>query len=253
MTLEDKTVIIVGGAQNIGFATAKQMAQQKANVVIADIKKDLGEGAAETLRQEGGQAIYIETDIRDEASVAHMVDETVARFGRLDMAVNGATLPSDERMLADMDEEELDEHFAVGLRGMALCMKYQVKQMLKQDTGGSIVNLSSMYAMRPQTISPIYIAAKRAVIGLTQNVALDYADKKIRVNALAPGVIGTKLLEDSINYFGIDPLEYASQLSMLGRFAKNEEIAEGITWLCSDEASFITAAVLPIEGGYLSM
>lgn len=142
---------------------------------------------------------------------------------------------------------------SVDLKGVALCLKYEIQQMLTQGSGGSIVNTSSVSGIRPQPLTPAYIAAKHAVIGLTKSAAMDYSPKGIRVNSVAPGAIDTPMLRGALEQFGFDPVAYAKQLSMLGRFAQAEEVAHANLWLASDDSSFVTGATYAVDGGYTAM
>lgn len=251
--VEGKVTIITGAAKGIGASTADLFAQNGAKVVIADMNEELGNETAERIKEAGGVAHFIYADVTKEADVVELIENTVALYGRLDAAVNNAALLADDRMILEMDPETMDRMFAVNLKGVALCMKHEIRQMLKQSSGGTIVNISSMHGIRPQPISPVYVTTKASVIGLSKSAALDYAEQNIRVNALAPGSIITPLLQRCIEHFGFDEREYARQLSMLGRFAKPTEIAEGAMWLCSDDASFVTGITLAVDGGYTAM
>lgn len=142
---------------------------------------------------------------------------------------------------------------SIDLKGVALCLKYELQQMMKQGDGGSIINTSSVSGIRPQPGTPAYIAAKHAVIGLTKTAAMDYSPHQIRVNSVAPGAIDTPMLQGALVQFGLDPVDYAKQLSMLGRFAQPEEVAEPNLWLASDDSSYVTGTVLNVDGGYTAM
>ena len=152
-----------------------------------------------------------------------------------------------------MDDEEFDALIGVDLKGVALCMKYELRQMMKQNTGGSIVNISSVSGIRPQPATPIYVAAKFGVNGLTKQAAMDFSGKGIRINAVAPGAIDTPMLRGALEQFGFDADSYAKQLSMLGRFAQANEVAQTNLWLISDLASYVTGAIISVDGGYTAM
>lgn len=251
--VQGKVTIITGAAKGIGAATAELFAQNGAKVVIADINEERGNQTVEKIREANGEATFIYADVTNEQDVINLIEKTVAHYGCLDAAVNNAALLPDDKMILEMDVDTLDRMFAVDLKGVAICMKHEIRQMLKQKNGGSIVNISSMHGIRPQPISPIYVTAKAGIIGLTKSGAIDYAEQGIRINALAPGSIVTPLLRRSLEHFGFDEREYARQLSMLGRFAEPAEIAEGTMWLCSDDASFVTGITLAVDGGYTAM
>ncbi|MGI6678475.1 MAG: SDR family NAD(P)-dependent oxidoreductase [Dehalobacterium sp.] len=251
--LDGKVAIVTGAAMGMGAATAELFAQNGAKVVIADFNEELGKKQTEKIMTAGGTASFINVDVSDPTAVERMVQFTVDTYGKLDCAVNNAARTPDDKPLAEMSKKVMDGVLAVDLKGVALCLKYEIMQMLKQGTGGSIINISSVSGIRPQPGTPIYIAAKFGVIGLTKSASMDYSDKGIRVNSVAPGAVKTPMLMDALEHFGFDPEAYAKQLSMLGRFAEASEIAEASMWLASDESSYITGAVLAVEGGYTSM
>lgn len=182
-----------------------------------------------------------------------MVQFTVDTYGKLDVAVNNAAITPDDKPVAEMDMEYYDKLMAVDLKGVILCMKYELQQMEKDGTKGSIINTSSVSGIRPQPGTPAYIAAKHAVIGVTKSAAMDYSPKGIRVNSVAPGAIDTPMLRGALDQFGFDPEEYAKQLSMLNRFAQAEEVAQANAWLASDLSSYVTGTVMNVDGGYTSM
>ena len=182
-----------------------------------------------------------------------MVKFAVDTYGRLDIAVNNAAITPDDKPIADFDEAYWDRLMSIDLKGVALSLKYEVRQMMSQGGGGSIINTSSVSGIRPQPGTPAYIAAKHAVIGLTKSAAIDYSPHNIRINSVAPGAIDTPMLRGALEQFSLNPEEYAKQLSMLGRFAKPEEVAHANLWLASDDSSFVTGAVYAVDGGYTAM
>ncbi|NLB52473.1 MAG: SDR family oxidoreductase [Syntrophomonadaceae bacterium] len=251
--LNGKVVIITGGAMGMGAATAELMAQAGGKIVIADFNEELGRQQTQKIIDAGGTAAFINTDVSNPKNVEAMVQFAVDTYGRLDGAVNNAARTPDSKPLADMDDEEFDALIGVDLKGVALCMKYELRQMMKQNTGGSIVNISSVSGIRPQPANPIYVAAKFGVNGLTKQAAMDYSCNGIRINAVAPGAIDTPMLRGALQQFGFDPEAYAKQLSMLGRFAQADEVAQANLWLISDLASYITGAIITVDGGYTAM
>ncbi|HRO43769.1 MAG TPA: SDR family oxidoreductase [Flavipsychrobacter sp.] len=182
-----------------------------------------------------------------------MVKFTVNTYGRLDVALNNAAITPDDKPIADFDEAYWDRLMSIDLKGVALGLKYQIQQMMAQGGGGSIINTSSVSGIRPQPGTPAYIAAKHAVIGLTKSAAMDYSPHGIRINSVAPGAIDTPMLRVALEQFGFDPQAYAKQLSMLGRFADADEVAKAHLWLASDDSSYVTGAVISVDGGYTSM
>ncbi len=251
-SVEDKVVIITGAGQGMGAAAAELFADAGAKVIVADFNEKTGMAEVEKIRKNHGEATFCKVDVTKEEEVKNMVDFTVKTYGRLDVAINNAARTPDDKPLAELDINEFDKVMDVDIRGVALCMKYEIKQMLKQTEGGSIVNTSSVSGIRPQPNTPAYVAAKHAVIGLTKQGALDYSHYNIRINAVAPGAIDTPMLRNALVQFNLDPDEYAKQLSMLGRFGKPEEIAKAYLWLASDLSSFVTGICLSVDGGYVS-
>ena len=251
--LNGKVVIITGAAMGMGAATAELMAKAGGKVVIADMNEEVGRQQTEKINAAGGTAAFVKVDVSDEKAVEAMVQFAVDTFGRLDGAVNNAARIPDDKPLAELYENVWDHLLAVDLKGVALCLKYEIRQMLKQGGGGSIVNTSSVSGIRPQPANPAYVAAKHGVIGLTRQAAMDYSPSGIRVNSVAPGAIDTPMLQEALIKFGLDPVTYPKQLSMLGRFAQASEVAEGNLWLISDLSSYVTGTVLSIDGGYTAM
>jgi NAD(P)-dependent dehydrogenase (short-subunit alcohol dehydrogenase family) len=251
--LKGKVVIVTGAAMGMGAATAELIAKSNGKVVIADFNEEAGKKETQNIIDSGCKAAFVKVDVSKENEVEAMVKFTVDTFGRLDAAINNAARTPDDKPLADMDANVFDALIAVDLKGVALCLKYEIRQMMKQGTGGAIVNTSSVSGIRPQPANPAYVAAKHGVIGLTRNAAMDYSPHGIRVNSVAPGAIDTPMLRGALKQFGFDPVEYAKKLSMLGRFARAEEVAEANLWLISDLSSYITGAVYAVDGGYTAM
>ncbi len=237
----------------IGAKTAELFAREGAKVVIADYNEEKGLEQTNKIKAEGGECSFVKTDVSKSEDVQNMVKFTVDTYGRLDVAVNNAAITPDDKPLADFDEAYWDRLMSIDLKGVALCLKYELQQMMKQGDGGSIINTSSVSGIRPQPGTPAYIAAKHAVIGLTKTAAMDYSPHQIRVNSVAPGAIDTPMLQGALVQFGLDPVDYAKQLSMLGRFAQPEEVAEANLWLASDDSSYVTGTVLNVDGGYTAM
>lgn len=248
--IDGKVVIVTGAGQGMGAATAELFAEAGAKVVVADFNEKTGEAEAQKIRDSHGNAVFCKVDVSNEEQVKNMVDFTVETYGRLDVAVNNAARTPDDKPIAEMDINEFDAIMAVDLRGVALCLKYEIIQMMKQDEGGSIINTSSVSGIRPQPANPAYVTAKHGVIGLTKQAALDYSQYNIRINSVAPGAIDTPMLRNALVQFGFEPEAYAKQLSMLGRFGKAEEIAKAYLWLASDLSSFVTGTCLEVDGGY---
>lgn len=237
IALDGKVAIITGAAMGMGAATAKLFAEAGAKVVIADFNEEMGRKETDKICQAGGAASFINVDVSKSKAVEEMVRFTVDTYGRLDVAVNNAARTPDDKPIADLEEGVFDSLISVDLKGVALCMKYELKQLMKQGDGGSIINISSVSGIRPQPANPCYVAAKHGVIGLTKCGAMDYSPYGIRINSVAPGAVDTPMLQGALKQFGFDPVEYAKQLSMLGRFAQAKEVAQASLWLASDLSS----------------
>ncbi|MGO1544960.1 MAG: SDR family NAD(P)-dependent oxidoreductase [Gulosibacter sp.] len=248
--LQDKVIIVTGGAQGMGEATARLAANAGAKVVLADFNEAGGQAVVDSITADGGQATFVKTDVSNPASVENMVKQTVDAYGRLDGAVNNAALKPDVDPLSDLDDEYFDRLIGVDLKGVALCLKYELRQLIAQGDGGSIVNISSTNGFRPQYNQGVYTAAKHGVVGLTKNAALENGPHNIRVNSVAPGAIETPMLVESIQDNNLKPEDVAPRLSVLNRFGKPEEVAEGSVWLLSDNSSYVTGTVLHVDGGY---
>lgn len=250
--LAGKVAIVTGAAMGMGEATAKLFAEAGAKVAVADFNVEHGERVATEIEAAGGVATFLRADVSKADEVERMVADTVAAYGRLDAAVNNAALTPDDKPASDFDEDYWDRLMAVDLKGTALCMKYELRQMIAQGHGGSIINISSVSGFRPQPNNIAYVAAKHAVVGMTKVAALENGDKNIRVNSVAPGAIDTPMLRGALEQFGLDADEYAPQLSLLNRFGRAEEIAQATLWLASDLSSYVTGTTLHVDAGYTS-
>ena len=249
--LEGKVALVTGAGSGIGRASALAFAREGASVVVnfsANIK-----GAEETVRmigEAGGNAISIQAHVEKAAEVEAMVNKTIETYGRLDCAFNNAGVPASGKRTADCSEEDWDHIININLKGVWLCMKYEIPQMLKQGKG-AIVNNSSIAGLVGQQKRPAYIASKHGVVGLTKVAALDYIKDNIRVNAVCPAGIVTPILE---RVFARGPGWKEEMLHdvPMGRLGMPEEVAEAVVWLCSDAASFITGHALPVDGAWVA-
>ena len=248
--LNNKVAIVTGGGAGMGAATAKLFAQHNAQVVVADIDEETGKKVVKEINAEDGEAIFLKTDVSVQEDVENMVQTTIEEYGKLDIAVNNAARSPDSAPLAEMDEKEFDSIIAINLRSVAICMKYEIKEMLSQNEGGSIINISSISGIRPQPGNPAYMASKHGVNGLTKSASYDYSDKGIRVNTVAPGAIDTPMLRNAAEEGNLDLDEYGDYISTMGRIGDPEEVAQANLWLASEKSSYVTGQNIPVDGGY---
>jgi NAD(P)-dependent dehydrogenase (short-subunit alcohol dehydrogenase family) len=246
--LQDKIALITGGAGGIGRATALAFAREGAKVAVVDHNATAAAEVALAVAAEGGEAISLQTDVTRADQVAAMVDQVVTRFGRLDIAFNNAGIDIEHEPLAKTSEEAFDQLMSVNVKGVWLCMKYEIQHMLKQG-GGAIVNTSSIGGLIGAARQPIYGATKHAVLGLTKAAAVEYGRKGIRVNAVCPGIIRTEMTERAI---ARDPRrqKYIDQAHPIGRLGEAEDIARSVVFLCSDDAAFVLGHSLAVDGGF---
>src|SRR5882757_10496502 len=239
-------VLITGGLSGIGRATALAFAKKGANVVVSGRRDEAGKALVKELRSFGTEAEYINADVRMEDDVRALVDQTVARFGRLDVAVNNAGTEGQVGPILDQTAETYAATFDTNVLGVLLSMKHQVRVMQPQGSG-SIINISSTYGHEGAAGASVYVGSKHAIEGITKSVALEIAKSGIRVNAVAPGPIDTGMLT---SFTGTAENKAALVTSVpLGRLGLSEEVADGIVFIASDEARFITGHVLNVDGG----
>ncbi|TGO66820.1 hypothetical protein BOTNAR_0053g00130 [Botryotinia narcissicola] len=249
--LKGKVAIITGGSQGMGKATASVFLRAGAQVVIADVKELEGRATEKELSQ-FGEIIFVRCDIAKSADVQNLIAATVEKFGKLDVAVNNAALTPDKTQLINFDEDYWNTLVGINLTGTALCCKYEMQQMAKQGTKGSIVNIASINAFRPQPNMPAYTATKHAIIGLTKHASVEGGPKGIRVNAVAPGAIFSDMSAAALEIMGTTMEEFAPTVSNLHRFGVAHEVAQASLWLSSDNSSYVTGVCLPVDGGYLA-
>lgn len=244
---KNRVAFITGASSGIGAATALAFAQQGANVVIADVNPK-GEEVASAARKLGVQAIYQKCDTASPFDVENAIKRTLQEFGHLHYAFNNAGVDGAQAPTSECTEENWDKVLSINLKGVWLCMKYQIPQMLKQGSG-VIVNCSSVAGLMGFAGIPAYTASKHGVIGLTKAAALELAPRKIRVNAICPGVIDTPMVDHYVK----GDAELKRQMianEPIGRMGKPEEVADSVLWLCSSRSSFVTGVALPVDGGW---
>ncbi len=250
--LANRTVFITGGLSGIGKACAIAAAKEGANIAVADRKPVDEVEAMKAIKQENGKAIFIECDVSVFAQVESAIEKVVNTFGRLDVALNNAGIGGEPNKVGDMTEEGWLKVIGVNLNGVFNCMRHELAQMAKQQSG-VIVNMASILGRVGFATSAHYVAAKHGVIGLTQTAALEYATEGIRINAICPGFIDTPLLASG----GISDHEEVKQLIIglhpMKRLGKSEEIATGFIFLACDDSSFMTGTAIEMDGGYLAI
>ena len=246
MLLEGKITFVTGAASGIGEATAKRFAREGATVTVADVNDTQGERVVQEIRDAGGTADYFHADIASETGAQELVDHVVSTYGRLDVAVNNAGLAETPGLMHDLTPAAWNRTISIDLTGTWLCMKAELAHFVTVG-GGVIVNTASGAGEKATPGLTAYSAAKHGVIGLTRTGAMDYIKQNIRINAVAPGTIETPAM---LNFGEAQLAEWAA-LMPTGRMGKADEIANGIVWLASDEASYVTGTVLEIDGGYM--
>lgn len=240
--------LVTGASSGIGRATAHAFASAGYTTIIADLHEQQGAEALAECEREGATCRFIRCDVSDEASVRDMILEIVSSFGRLDAAFNNAGIEGAGAPTGECTTENFDRVIGVNLRGVFLCMREELRQMTRQEAGGAIVNCSSVAGLVGFAGIPAYVASKHGVVGLTRNAALEYAQQKIRVNAVCPGAIETPML-DRLMSAGV-PRESIVATEPVGRLGKPEEIAAAVLWLCGGDASFVTGQAIAIDGGW---
>lgn len=248
--LQDKVGIVTGGTSGIGRDAAVLFAKAGARVVVAGRREAEGKETIDLVRAAGGEGLFVKTDVSRAAEVHALVQKTVEKFGRLDVAFNNAGIEGNWLPIAEQSEEDWDRTIAINLKGTWLCLKYEIQQMLKQGGGGAIVNMASVAGMVGSPGAATYCASKHGVMGLTKSAALETAKSGIRVNAVCPAVIETPMGE---RLWGEpEARKFALGFHPIGRFGRPMEIAEAVVWMCSDRASFMTGQSLVLDGGFLA-
>lgn len=247
MILQNKVAIVTGGASGIGKATAILLAKEGANVIISDIHAEQGEEVATEIRNTGGNAFFLKADTSLPDDHKALVEGTIAKYGKLDIAVNNAGIGGPLSLTGTYPIDGWQNVIETNLSGVFYAMRYQIPAMEKN--GGSIINVASILGAVGTRFSPAYVAAKHGVVGLTKAAALEYADKNIRINSVGPAYIKTPLVMNALDEATRDMLV---GMHPMGRMGESEEVAEIILWLASAKSSFATGAYYALDGGYLA-
>jgi NAD(P)-dependent dehydrogenase (short-subunit alcohol dehydrogenase family) len=247
---EGKVVLVTGGGSGIGRATSLAFASEGAKVVVDDIKVEGGEETVRLIKAAAGEAVFVKADVSKAPEVEAMVQKAIDTYGRLDCAYNNAGVGEPLKRVHKTSEDNWDRVMATNLKGVYLCMKYELPHMAKQGKG-AIVNTSSLAGLKGLSGQAAYVASKHGVVGLTKSAAIEYATLGIRINCICPGVINTPLIAPNMKdrphvekgYIDMEPI---------GRLGKPEEIASAVLWLCSDEASFAVGSIFSVDGGVVA-
>jgi len=245
--VEGKIALVTGGGSGIGRASALAFAREGAKVVLADVIVEGGEETVGMIKKAGGEAIFVKADVSKATEVEALIAKAVETYGRLDCAYNNAGIEGSAATTTDYAEESWDRVIAINLKGVWLCMKYEIPQMLKQG-GGTIVNTASAAGLVGFRRGSAYVASKHGVVGLTKTAALEYAKSGVRVNAICPGAIDTPMM-GRITDHRPQRAERMAAGEPVGRMGMPEEIAGAVVWLCSDAASFVTGHAMAVDGG----
>jgi len=249
--LDGRVALVTGAGSGIGRAAALAFAREGAEVVICDIDPKGGEETVAKLKAAGAKAEFFRLDVTQASQVEELIGNIVKTRGRLDCAYNNAGIEGEIAFTADQNERAFDRVIAVNVKGVWLCMKHEIRQMVKQGRG-AIVNTASVAGLRGFQALPIYVASKHAVIGLTKSASIEYARAGIRVNAICPGPIETPMMERIGSAEGQATRADYEAFVPMRRYGTPDEIAQSVLWLCSDAASYITGAALAADGGILA-
>lgn len=247
MRLANKVAIVTGGGGDIGRATALRFAQEGAKVMVADVSEENGLKTVRAIKQQDREAAFIRTDMTNPADVVQMVEKAADIFGQINILYNNAGINADEKKIPDVSLEEWQRVMDINITGVFLGLKHVLPHM---ESGSSIINTASIAGMKGQKLVAAYSASKSSVIALTKTAATEFGRKNIRVNAVAPGIIDTKMVDD---WKKTDKWPILSTANALRRIGKPEEVANAVLFLASDEASFITGETLVIDGGTLNI
>lgn len=243
----EKVVLVTGGSTGIGKAAAKAFGKQGYKVVISGRRAEVGEEAAQEICDAGGEAIFVKADMSVEKEVEALIKTTVQHYGHLDSAFNNAGIEGGGVQLINLAETEWDRVMDNNLKSVWLSMKYEIPHM--KDNGGSIVNNSSVLGQIGRPNTSAYAASKAGIIGLTKAAAIEYANAKVRINAVAPAVIETDLATRAFGFSNEANRARMAAQHPIGRLGQSDEVASAVLWLCSDSASFVTGQIINVDGG----
>jgi NAD(P)-dependent dehydrogenase (short-subunit alcohol dehydrogenase family) len=249
MNFQGKVALVTGGSSGMGRATAIAFANYGAKVIVAARREDKSQAVINQIRDSGGDAYFIKTDMANPDEIRSLIEKTVEHYGRLDFAFNNAGVEGKFAPITELSETDWEQTISVNLKAVWLCMKYEIGQMLLQESGGAIVNTSSWLAKGGLVGSTIYSASKGGLDGMIRPAALEYASRNIRINNINPGIVDTEMLR---RFFHPDddaakPFRHHIPAQRLGT---SEELAQTVIWLCSDAASYITGQTISVDGGY---
>jgi len=247
-SLKDKVALVTGAGSGIGVAIALAYHQAGASVVVADVDVEGGKETVKKIKDEGGNAFFIKTDVSKPKACEKAVKAAVKKYGNLHIACNNAGIGGEAALIGELSPDDWNKVIQVNLNGVFYGMRYQIPAMLESG-GGAIINIASVLGKVGFETSGAYVAAKHGVIGLTQNAGLEYGGQGIRVNAVGPGFIKTPLLEDNLSK---KQMKEIAALHPIGRMGEAEEVAELVLWLSSEKASFATGTYYALDGGYLA-
>lgn len=250
-SLHGKVALVTGAGTGIGSATAKLLAAKGAVVLVTDFDDAAGQATTTAITDAGGEAVYLHADMSSPDDIGSMVATAVEKWGRLDCAVNNAGIAGIlGASLADYPDDIFDKVISVNLKGVFLCMKHQINQMLTQDSGGAIVNVASAAGLIGLP-NAAYTASKHGVVGMTKSAAIAYSKNRIRINSVCPGYIDTPAIAPALNA-GEEVANALVAMHPIGRLGEADEIAEAIAWLCSDAASFMAGHAMAVDGGLVA-
>lgn len=250
---DGRVALVTGGAQGMGREIAERFGREGASVVVGDISEDGGNETVANIVKAGGKAVFLRTDVSKASDVNALVRLALDTYGDLHHAVNAAAIEGEAPNLLELEEDNFDRIIAVNLKSLYLSMRAQIRAYIDKGHGGTIVNICSTNSFRPQLGQAAYTASKHGAVGLTKTAAIEFADKGIRVNGIAPGSIDTPMLRNAIQRrAGGDPSGSLGRLSIIGRFGTVQEIASAAMWLSCDESTYTFGHILGVDGAYLS-